>query len=143
MSSHHDAFIGHNTMQVLPVRQMVEAAPVPPPPVARHSVFPASLQVDGSQVHPKALTRLLKPEFSALIGRMVHYYTIVFMSYDKDDLMISVWSSVALDSDLKQVVGDLLGDGDVQSLGDLVDEAQHVVVGPAHLVEIVGLLEHL
>ena len=57
-------------MQVLPAREMVEAAPVSPPPVARHSVFPASLHVDGRQVHPEALTRLLKLEVSTLIGNV-------------------------------------------------------------------------
>ena len=31
------------------------------------------------------------------------------------------------------MVGHLLGDGDVQALGDLVDQPQHVVVRPAHL----------
>ena len=41
------------------------------------------------------------------------------------------------------MVRHLLGDSDVEALGDLVDEPQHVIVGPAHLVEIIGLLQHL
>ena len=44
---------------------------------------------------------------------------------------------------LEEVVGHLLGDGVVQSLGDLVDQTHHVGVSPAGLVQVVGLLQHL
>ena len=44
---------------------------------------------------------------------------------------------------LEEMVGHLLGDGVVQGLGHLVDQAHHVGVGPASLVQVVGLLQHL
>ena len=44
---------------------------------------------------------------------------------------------------LEEVVGHLLGDGVVQGLGHLVDQAHDVVVGPSALVEVIGLLQHL
>ena len=44
---------------------------------------------------------------------------------------------------LEQVVGHLLGDGVVQRLGHLVDQPHQVGVGPAGLVQVVRLLQHL
>jgi hypothetical protein len=40
-------------------------------------------------------------------------------------------------------VTDLRGDEVVHGLGDLVDHADNVLVGPARLEEVVGLLYHL
>jgi hypothetical protein len=40
-------------------------------------------------------------------------------------------------------VTDLRGDEVVHGLGDLVDHADDVLVGPARLEEVVGLLDHL
>ena len=44
---------------------------------------------------------------------------------------------------LEEMVGHLLGDGVVQSLGHLVDQSHHVGIRPAGLVQVIGLLQHL
>ena len=44
---------------------------------------------------------------------------------------------------LEEMVGHLLGDRVVQSLGHLVDQSHHVGVRPAGLVQVIGLLQHL
>ena len=68
--THPDTPVGHDPLELVPVH-LPQSAPLSPPAVARHSVLPAPRHVDGGQVHPELLARLLEQVVGHLLGHGV------------------------------------------------------------------------